>query len=74
MFFKIATGILCLITWMLLFLTSQVRRVLPDWLSKPTVIEQSYKDLKPVKEMQCLDEDILDLLQKNGIHSFFPGL
>lgn len=51
----------------------QVKRVLPEWLADPSVITADLKNKTvPVSQMTDLDQDLQELLQKNGITHFFP--
>ncbi|CAG0920163.1 unnamed protein product [Notodromas monacha] len=50
----------------------RVQKILPDWIAKPTVIEQTYKDLLPIKSMSCLSSSLRKLLKSNSIQTFFP--
>lgn len=51
----------------------QVKRVLPKWLSNPTVISVNLQNLQTkVSGMKCLDKQLRAKLKANGIKKFFP--
>ena len=51
-----------------------MKRVLPDWLSHPSVISADLKkDQLPVTDMPGLDKDLIERLLENKITHFFPG-
>ncbi|KAK7481852.1 hypothetical protein BaRGS_00026878 [Batillaria attramentaria] len=57
-----------------------VKRVLPDWLAHPSIIQADLKrrkcaapgDQEGDPDMKILDEELQKRLHENGIHSFFP--
>ncbi|KAJ8928953.1 hypothetical protein NQ314_018405 [Rhamnusium bicolor] len=52
---------------------SKVKRVLPKWLSNPTVISLNLQNLHTkVSEVKLLDKGIRKLLKANDINYFFP--
>ena len=52
----------------------KVSRVLPYWLSHPTVVSQDLSaEQKPVEEMKELSQELKTLLQNNNINTLFPG-
>lgn len=51
----------------------KVKRVLPQWLSQPDVIQKDIKsNLIPISEVPGICPTLLRKLQTNGIQSFFP--
>ncbi|KAK5647546.1 hypothetical protein RI129_002438 [Pyrocoelia pectoralis] len=51
----------------------KVKRVLPKWLSNPTVISVNLQDLQhKVSNMKCLSKDLRKKLKDNGVKYFFP--
>ncbi|XP_072398479.1 probable ATP-dependent RNA helicase Dbp73D [Diabrotica undecimpunctata] len=51
----------------------KVKRVLPSWLSNPTVISVNLQDLQTkVSDLKQLDKGIRKLLKANNIQYFFP--
>lgn len=53
----------------------QVNRVLPDWLSSPSVIKADVRLNKlPVTQMSGLDPEFVEKLAENDITHFFPGI
>lgn len=51
----------------------QVKRVLPRWLSNPTVIAVNLQDLKTkVSDLNQLDKSLQKALKANGIKKLFP--
>lgn len=53
--------------------TQKVKRVLPQWLSQPGVIQKDIKsNLVPVNEVPGLCPMLLKKLEANGIQNFFP--
>lgn len=51
----------------------QVKRVLPKWLSNPTVISVNLQDLNTkASSMKILDKDLRKKLKANGIKYLFP--
>ncbi|KAG5870989.1 hypothetical protein JTB14_013460 [Gonioctena quinquepunctata] len=52
---------------------NKVKRVLPNWLSNPTVISVNLQNLQTkVSEVKQLDKGIRKLLKANGVKYFFP--
>ncbi|XP_066259580.1 probable ATP-dependent RNA helicase Dbp73D [Euwallacea similis] len=52
---------------------TKVKRVLPRWLTNPTVISVNLQKLESkVSDMTILDQKLRDLLQSNGVLNFFP--
>ena len=52
----------------------KVKRVLPSWLSQPSVVSSNIKvDRIRVEKVAGLDEQMVRLLRSNGIKKFFPG-
>ncbi|XP_014663070.1 PREDICTED: ATP-dependent RNA helicase DDX51-like [Priapulus caudatus] len=50
-----------------------VQRVLPEWLSQPTVITVNLQDEKEgLDAVPQLDKHLVDKLKEKGIHYFFP--
>lgn len=57
-----------------MFVLLQVRRVLPQWLAQPDVIQRDMKkNLIPISQVPGICPILLKKLQANGIQSFFPG-
>jgi len=53
--------------------TAHIHRVLPEWLTNPTIIENDLSaGATPITEMTCLNDNIKTRLQDNGITSLFP--
>ncbi|XP_030622413.1 ATP-dependent RNA helicase DDX51 [Chanos chanos] len=51
----------------------KVQRVLPQWLAQPDVIQKDIRNnLVPVREVPGICPRLLQKLEDNGIHSFFP--
>lgn len=51
----------------------KVQRVLPDWLAKPVIINSDFKSsVLPVEQLTCLDQHIINKLQKHDINHLFP--
>uniref|UniRef100_A0A8D8M1I4 ATP-dependent RNA helicase n=2 Tax=Cacopsylla melanoneura TaxID=428564 RepID=A0A8D8M1I4_9HEMI len=51
----------------------KVKRVLPEWLAKPTIISVNLKNLNSkIKDLTELDTYFKKLLRKNGVSHFFP--
>ncbi|KAL1462642.1 hypothetical protein WDU94_014464 [Cyamophila willieti] len=51
----------------------KVKRVLPEWLAKPTVISVNLKNLNSkIKDLKELDPYFKQQLRKNGVTHFFP--
>uniref|UniRef100_UPI00398ECB30 ATP-dependent RNA helicase DDX51 isoform X2 n=1 Tax=Pristiophorus japonicus TaxID=55135 RepID=UPI00398ECB30 len=51
----------------------KVRRVLPQWLSKPMLINKDIKqNLSAIEDVPGIHPKLLQKLRANGIHSFFP--
>ncbi|XP_048467645.1 ATP-dependent RNA helicase DDX51, partial [Rhincodon typus] len=51
----------------------KVHRVLPQWLAKPMLVNKDIKqNLKAIENVPGIHEKLLQKLQANGIHSFFP--
>lgn len=51
----------------------KVRRVLPDWLAKPTIINSDFNSvLLAVEQIPYLDSHILNKLQQHDINHLFP--
>ncbi|TRY99460.1 hypothetical protein DNTS_023000, partial [Danionella cerebrum] len=51
----------------------KVKRVLPQWLAQPDVIQRDVKsNLVPINEVPGICPALLNKLQSNGIQSFFP--
>ncbi|XP_032899363.1 ATP-dependent RNA helicase DDX51 isoform X1 [Amblyraja radiata] len=51
----------------------KVQRVLPQWLSKPTLVNKDIKqNLIAVDAVPGIHPTLIQKLQANGIHSFFP--
>lgn len=56
------------------FCSSQVHRVLPQWLAQPDVIRRDIRsNLVPVSDVPGLSAHLVNKLQNNGILHFFPG-
>ncbi|XP_075216603.1 putative ATP-dependent RNA helicase Dbp73D isoform X1 [Lycorma delicatula] len=52
---------------------SAIKRVLPEWLSKPILISGSFKDkAASIENIQGFDKILINNLKKNNIHYFFP--
>ncbi|XP_062887444.1 ATP-dependent RNA helicase DDX51 [Mobula hypostoma] len=51
----------------------KVQRVLPQWLSKPTLVNKDIKqNLIGLEDVPGIHPKLIQKLQANGIHSFFP--
>ncbi|XP_059839261.1 ATP-dependent RNA helicase DDX51 isoform X1 [Hypanus sabinus] len=51
----------------------KVQRVLPQWLSKPTLVNKDIKqNLIGIEDVPGIHPKLIQKLQANGIHSFFP--
>ncbi|XP_030849417.1 ATP-dependent RNA helicase DDX51 [Strongylocentrotus purpuratus] len=51
----------------------KVQEALPDWLARPSVIQQSLtNDLQPVNSIKGLDERLVTALAYMGVEKFFP--
>lgn len=58
----------------LFFAQLQVKRVLPQWLAQPDVIQRDMKNnLIPISQVPGICPILLKKLEANGIQSFFPG-
>ncbi|XP_056639095.1 probable ATP-dependent RNA helicase Dbp73D [Diorhabda sublineata] len=52
---------------------TKVKRVLPSWLSNPTVISVNLQDLQvKISDIKQLDKSLRKLLKANNIRHFFP--
>lgn len=52
----------------------KVKRVLPDWLAKPTVVSVDLKHLEvPIDGIPELDPALVQKLKNKGCTHFFPG-
>lgn len=52
----------------------QVKRVLPEWLAKPTIISVDLKHLEvPIDGIPELDSAFVKKLRNKGCTHFFPG-
>jgi len=57
-----------------LLLNVKVKRVLPDWLAKPTVVSVDLKHLEvPIDGIPELDPALVQKLKNKGCTHFFPG-
>ncbi|XP_051887728.1 ATP-dependent RNA helicase DDX51 isoform X2 [Pristis pectinata] len=51
----------------------KVQRVLPQWLSKPTLVNRDIRqNLTAIEDVAGIHPKLIQKLQTNGIHSFFP--
>ncbi|XP_078277301.1 ATP-dependent RNA helicase DDX51 [Rhinoraja longicauda] len=51
----------------------KVQRVLPQWLSKPTLVNKDIKqNLIAIEDVPGIHPTLIQKLQASGIHSFFP--
>ncbi|XP_031342521.1 probable ATP-dependent RNA helicase Dbp73D [Photinus pyralis] len=51
----------------------KIKRILPKWLSNPTLITVNLQDLQcKVSNMKCLNKTLRKTLKDNGVKHFFP--
>lgn len=56
------------------FTVIQVKRVLPHWLAKPTIVSVDLKNLEvPIDSLPELDVALVKKLKNKGCTHFFPG-
>lgn len=52
----------------------KVKRVLPEWLAKPTIISVDLKHLEvSIDDIPELDSALINKLRNKGCTHFFPG-